>query len=64
MKISLSKSKCDGFGTCANHAPDLFEIDEWGYASLKGDGTVPPEEEAKARRAIIDCPVHAIKEEE
>jgi ferredoxin len=64
MKIQLSKSLCDGFGTCGNHAPELFEIDEWGYASLKGDGSVPPDQEANARRAIVDCPVHAITEVE
>ena len=64
MKVKLSKSLCDGFGTCGVHAPDLFEIDEWGYASLKGDGTVAAGQEAQVRRAIIDCPVHAIAEEE
>jgi ferredoxin len=63
VKVKLHKSLCEGFGTCGNHAPDLFEIDEWGYASLKGDGTVPPGQEAQARRAIMDCPVHAITEE-
>jgi ferredoxin len=63
MKVKLNKSICDGFGTCGGHAPDLFEIDEWGYASLKGDGTVPAGQEGQARRAIIACPVHAIVEE-
>jgi ferredoxin len=60
MKLRLASAVCEGFGTCANHAPDLFELDEWGYASLKGDGTVPPGDEGVARRAVMDCPVHAI----
>lgn len=64
MKVKLSKSTCDGFGTCGVHAPDLFEIDEWGYASLKADGIVPAGQEDQVRRAIIDCPVHAITEVE
>lgn len=63
MKVKLSKSLCDGFGTCGAHAPGVFDIDEWGYASLKGDGTVPDGQEDQVRRAIIGCPVHAIVEE-
>jgi ferredoxin len=60
MKVRLESATCEGFGTCATHAPNLFELDEWGYAILKHDGQVPAGEEALARRAIIDCPVHAI----
>lgn len=60
MKVRLASAVCEGFGTCAGHAPGLFELDEWGYASLKGDGEVPPAEEGVARRAALDCPVHAI----
>lgn len=62
MKIKVKQSLCDGFGTCALHAPELFVLDEWGYASEAGDGTVPVEAEERARRAIVDCPVHAIVE--
>ena len=64
MKVQFKQSLCDGFGTCAKHAPELFVLDEWGYASLSGDGRVAaePAAEDRARRAIIDCPVHAIVE--
>jgi ferredoxin len=63
MKIRLNKSLCDGFGTCGGHAPNIIEIDEWGYAGIKGNGEVPAGEEDSARRAIIACPVHALVEE-
>lgn len=63
MKIKLNKSLCDGFGTCGAHAPNIFEIDEWGYAALKSDGSVPASELDNVKRAIIDCPVHAIVEQ-
>lgn len=63
MKVRLNKSLCDGFGTCGAHAPNVIEIDEWGYANLKGNGDVPEGEEDNTRRAIIACPVHAIVEE-
>jgi ferredoxin len=60
VKVRLDSAVCDGFGTCASHAPDLFVLDEWGYAALQGDGVVPAGDEAPAQRAVLDCPVHAI----
>jgi ferredoxin len=62
MKIQLKQSLCDGFGTCARHAPEVFALDEWGYASVIGDGTVPAGAEDRTNRAIVECPVHAIEE--
>jgi ferredoxin len=60
MKIRLDATVCDGFGICASHAPALFVLDEWGYAALQKDGLVAADDEATARRAVLDCPVHAI----
>jgi ferredoxin len=53
---------CDGFGICARHAPGYFSLDDWGYASLIGNGTVPEADHDAVRRALLDCPVHAIIE--
>jgi ferredoxin len=62
MKVRVKQSLCDGIGTCAQHAPEVFILDEWGYASTANDGQVPPGAEDRVRRAIIACPVHAIIE--
>ncbi|MVZ99787.1 ferredoxin [Actinomadura sp. LD22] len=66
MRIKLDRTLCDGFGICGVHAPESFSIDEWGYASLAaplaGSGEVPTREEDGVRRAVLDCPVHAITE--
>ena len=62
MRIRLDRTVCDGFGVCAKHAPDYFSLDDWGYASLVGDGSVPPDDRDAVRRARYDCPVHAITE--
>ena len=51
---------CDGFGICAKHAPEYFSLDDWGYASLIGDGTIPEGDRDAVMRALLDCPVHAI----
>lgn len=62
MKIRLDRTLCDGFGFCAKHAPRYFSLDDWGYASMTGDGTVAPDDENDVMRALFDCPVHAIIE--
>lgn len=62
MRIKLDRTLCDGFGLCAKHAPDYFPLDDWGYAVLKGDGNIPAADEDAVRRALLDCPVHAIIE--
>jgi ferredoxin len=60
MKIKLDRTICDGFGLCAKHAPEYFSLDDWGYASLVGNGDVPEQDHKAVMRALLDCPVHAI----
>ena len=60
LRIRLDRTICDGFGACAKHAPEHFSLDDWGYASLIGDGTVPEKDRDAVMRALFDCPVHAI----
>ncbi|OJZ72201.1 ferredoxin [Mycobacterium paraffinicum] len=62
MKIRLDRTVCDGFGICAKYAPGYFSLDDWGYASLIGDGTVAEPDRDAVMRALMDCPVHAIAE--
>jgi ferredoxin len=62
MKIRLDRTVCDGFGVCAKHAPGYFSLDDWGYASLVGDGTVAAQDHDPVMRALLGCPVHAITE--
>jgi ferredoxin len=63
MRIKLDRTVCDGFGVCGLRAPGVFSLDEWGYASLADrSGEVPAARDAEVRRAVGDCPVHAITE--
>jgi ferredoxin len=62
IRIRLDRTICDGFGVCAKHAPKHFSLDDWGYASLIGDGTVEEADRDDVLRALFDCPVHAIVE--
>ncbi|MCW2630933.1 MAG: suaB 2 [Mycobacterium sp.] len=62
MRIKLDRTMCDGFGACARHAPEYFSLDDWGYASLEGNGAIPEQDRDAVMRALLDCPVHAIIE--
>jgi ferredoxin len=62
MRIRLDRTMCDGFGFCAKHAPEYFSLDDWGYAALIGNGTVPEADRDAVMRALLYCPVHAIVE--
>ena len=60
MKVQLDSGRCQGHGRCYDLAPDLFGDDEEGYSQVLGDGAVPPGAEGLARRAVLNCPEHAI----
>jgi ferredoxin len=61
LRIKLDRTVCDGFGVCGIHAPELFSLDEWGYATLVDrSGEVPARYEAQVRQALASCPVRAI----
>jgi ferredoxin len=62
LTIRLDRTVCDGFGICAKHTPQYFSLDDWGYASLIGNGTVADADRDAVMNALMDCPVHAIME--
>ncbi|HLI54696.1 MAG TPA: ferredoxin [Acidimicrobiales bacterium] len=64
MRVRVDPEKCQGHNRCYNLAPELFDVDDLGYASARADGTVPPGLEDKARRAAANCPEFAIEVED
>lgn len=64
MKVRVDPEKCQGHNRCYSLAPELFDVDDLGYASAKGDGTVPTGLEEKAERAVANCPEFAITVEQ
>jgi ferredoxin len=60
MKAFIDSTKCSGYGACADHCPSVFEIDEFGFGALVGDGTVPAGDEGAARAAAAGCPENSI----
>jgi ferredoxin len=60
MKIHVIEEKCQGHNRCFVVAPDLFELDDYGYAHEVNQGEVPPDQQEKAQLAIANCPENAI----
>ncbi|MGH9039377.1 MAG: ferredoxin [Acidimicrobiia bacterium] len=64
MKVSVDPERCQGHNRCYALAPELFDVDDYGQASAKDDGEVPPGLEDKARLAEANCPEFAIHVED
>jgi ferredoxin len=64
MWVHVDRDKCQGHNRCYALAPELFEIDDYGYSSELNDGVVPEGLEEKARLAVANCPEYAISIDE
>jgi ferredoxin len=60
-QIHVDQDKCQGHARCKSLAPELFELDEFGNAHERGDGSVPAGREDKAALAQSNCPEIAIE---
>ncbi|KPI18932.1 fer, ferredoxin [Actinobacteria bacterium OK074] len=59
MKISIDTAACSGHARCAAAAPQLFRLDDDGYA-VPFEGEVPAGLEAAGRDGERACPERAI----
>ncbi len=60
MKILVNADKCQGHARCYAIAPELFDVDDYGQSTVRGDGVVPADLIEKAKLAIANCPEYAI----
>lgn len=56
MRVHVDAEKCQGHNRCYAIAPELFDVDELGFAFALHDGEVPDGLEEKARMAVANCP--------
>ena len=59
MRVSVDAEKCQGHLRCILYAPDVFEADFFGHATVRVDD-VPADLVDGARRAAQNCPERAI----
>ena len=60
MRVHVDAERCQGHNRCYALAPELFDVDDYGYAHELRDGVVPDGLEDQARLAEANCPEHAI----
>lgn len=58
-KLVIDPTRCDGIGICAIKAPDLIELDVWGFPLLS-DETLDKRLHRQAARAVAACPKRAL----
>ena len=56
-QILIDRSLCSGFGACAELAPDVFEVDSGGTASLR----IGQSDDPAVLDAAAACPMAAIQ---
>ncbi len=59
-RLRVDPIGCVGHGLCAELAPELVTLDEWGYPILAA-GPVPAELRPHVRRAVAACPALALR---
>jgi ferredoxin len=60
MRVTVDQDRCQGHNRCVAVAPELFEVDDLGYAHAIGDGVVPGAARRQAELAAANCPELAI----
>ena len=59
MRLAINPAACDGLGMCAHKAPDVIQLDPWGYP-IVSDDELEGAEADQASRAIRACPRNAL----
>ncbi len=59
LYVKVDVSKCCGYTTCSEVCPEVYKLDDQGFAYVEND-VVPPGLEAKAREGAFMCPQGAI----
>jgi len=60
MRVRVDPERCQGHNRCVVLAPDLFDVDDLGFAQAREAGAIAPTMEAKAQLAEANCPEHAV----
>jgi ferredoxin len=61
IHVHIDAEKCQGHSRCYALAPDIFDVDELGQATVVGSGFVTTELEDRAHLAAANCPEVAIR---
>jgi ferredoxin len=60
QRLRVDWPQCKAHGLCAEIAPEIIHLDEWGYPVVDG-AALAPEHLAMARKAMQVCPTLALR---
>ena len=60
MKVHVDPDKCQGHNRCYALAPELFDVDDEGYAFVPDDKAKFEELPNPVKLAVANCPERAI----
>ena len=60
VRLRVNPILCDGVGYCAEIAPELISLDEWGFPLVASGLLEEPAMLQHARRAVAICPRQAL----
>jgi len=63
VRLRVDRVACDGRGFCAEVAPELIRLDDWGFPIIE-QGVISGQREADAHDAVELCPKLALWLEE
>ena len=63
MKVRIAPG-CNAYGECAKVCPEVFKLDDFGYALVDEEAEIPSELHARVREAAKVCPTSAVLIEE
>ncbi len=59
LRVRVDPIKCTAFGFCAEFLPEVFELDDWGYAWIQRP-EIPASLTEEAFETARKCPTGAI----
>lgn len=62
LRVSADRSRCCGYGLCAQLCPQVYKLDGDGLVYLEAE-TISAEFEADAREGAAACPAEALSVE-
>ncbi len=59
QKLRIDWILCDGYSLCSPEAPEVIDLDEWGYPIIR-PGVIAEHELKDVKRAVGACPMSAL----
>ena len=60
LELAIDRTRCDGYGLCAELFPERIRLDDWGYPIIEA-GPIPDHLIEHAKRAVAACPLLALR---